>query len=168
MSDVSHTQAPVSIKPQVAFNVYLGLGDRRTVAETARVLKEAGEKIGPDTIYKWAKKHRWDWRINLSATDTISTEQASDVLSKLGESLSYKNIDGLQIQLVKHILSSVDGVAISNPADMGKMIENVEKLRGISHNMRGSEVKFDAEDRHQANGHGNLIDLGEFKKPKYD
>jgi len=53
-------------------------------------------------------------------------------------------------------------VAVKSPSDMGKMIENVEKLRSISHNMRGTEIEISVSQA-KTKGDGKIFELGEFK-----
>jgi len=171
VSDIKETKIPVTCTPQQAFTAWLNVGERRTFAKAARALNEANHKVSEDTLAKWAKKYRWNWRIDLDALDNQSPAEAAEVLSALGLDIDHKVISGLLGHLIKHANVSMEKIIIKTPGDLKTVVDVMEKLRTVSHNMRGTEISappaVKSNDKANGNGEDKVVDLGSFSAADY-
>ena len=167
MGAIDRTKVPVTCTPQEAFEVYAGLGVGRSFAQTQRTLEAAGHKVSKITIQNWAKKFRWDWRLDLNALDDMKPSEAAVLLGDIGKNIDHSVITGLLGQLIKHAHGSLEKIAIKSPGDLKVVVEVMEKLRAVAHNMRGTEINNPSLAKSNAPAGGNIVDLGDFNADDY-
>lgn len=153
---------PCTITPGDAHLVYLEM-KRPTIRQLAKILKERGERVSEGTIAKWSRRYRWS-EAN-AITSRRRESEIIDVLEVMGaEGLSLKPeiVAGVQARLMVHLGQALGKVECKTPADVVLLLEACEKLRALSHTVRGdafSEVRKTGE----AVSNGPNVTLGSFK-----
>lgn len=151
-----------SVDREMAMMMFLRM-KKPSIRGLHQELTNLGHKISENTIARWKREHHWTTHM-----DTHRKVQESEILGLInimnieGDKISDLAFKGAQARLIAHLGRAIGKVECKTPKDVNDLLEACEKLRAMSHSIRGDQFGEVRKTGEQLTG-GPNVQLGSFK-----